>query len=225
MLGLAGLIYLGKFIRSWDELRQSAFGLERENAQTRLNQAASMLVLLLTMTVAEFTLVSFVAPSVPGANPLLTPTLDLLATPTITLIPEQSTPADAGGLQPLGTPALSQLAAPAAPPDLEDGCTPGEVMLSAPEQDSTVSGIVEIIGTADIDNFGFYKFETAKPGEDTWLSIQAGNVAVQGGLLGNWDTTRLDPGTYRLRLVVVDNQGEAQPACAIRVNVTRVETP
>jgi len=44
--------------------------------------------------VAEFMLVSFVTPTIPGANPLSTPTLNLLATPTTTL------PASAATLEP-----------------------------------------------------------------------------------------------------------------------------
>jgi hypothetical protein len=46
LLGLGGLIYIRKFILAWQELRGAAFGLERENAQTRLNQSASVLVLI-----------------------------------------------------------------------------------------------------------------------------------------------------------------------------------
>jgi hypothetical protein len=47
LLALVSLIYLRRFILAWGELRGAAFGLERESAQTRLNQAAGMLVLLM----------------------------------------------------------------------------------------------------------------------------------------------------------------------------------
>ena len=43
ILALGALVYIRKFILAWDELRGAAFGLERESAQSRLNQAASML--------------------------------------------------------------------------------------------------------------------------------------------------------------------------------------
>lgn len=62
LLALGGLFYARKFILAWQELRDAAFGLERESAQARLNQAASILVLLLAMAIAEVVLVSFVAP-------------------------------------------------------------------------------------------------------------------------------------------------------------------
>ena len=93
LLALGGVIYVRKFILAWQELREATFGLERESAQSRLNQSASVLVLLLTMAVIVFVLVYFVSPAVPSANLLATPTLDLLATPTTTL-PAGTPPAD-----------------------------------------------------------------------------------------------------------------------------------
>jgi hypothetical protein len=83
ILVLAGLIYVRKFILAWEELRRSAFGLERESAQSHLNQSAGMLVLLFMMAVAVFVVVSFVAPAFPGSNPLLTPSWQVLLLPWI----------------------------------------------------------------------------------------------------------------------------------------------
>ena len=219
LLSLGGLIYLRKFILAWDELRGAAFGLEKESAQSRLNQAAGMLVLLLAIGLAVFVMVSFVAPSVPGANPLLTPTLDVLATTTATLpITEQS--ADTS---------LEMVGATATPPEIEpaggEGCTPGQVMLTDPNDGSEISGLVTLTGTANMQNFGFYKYEIARPGETVWLTIQAGRRVVLNDELGQWDTRTLDSGEYMLRLVVTDNQGEALPPCVIRVYVNNPVQP
>jgi hypothetical protein len=215
VLGLGSLYFIAKFVGAWEELRRSAFGLERESAQARLNQAASILAVLIMLAITEFALVTFIIPSVPGANPLASPTLDLLATPTGTL----GAPGVGGaGAQATLAPAPASL--PANP-----GCTPGQVMLTQPQADSTVQGIVQILGSANIPNFGFYKFEIARPGEDSWLSIQAGNTIVPDGQLGNWDTSRLDPGAYQLRLVVTDNQGQSLPACVIGVTVVPPDSP
>ena len=90
LLGVGALIYIRKFILAWQELQDAGFGLERESAQARLNLSAGMLVLILVLGIGVFMLVSFVAPTVPGANPLLTPTVNLLATPTTTLQPTAS---------------------------------------------------------------------------------------------------------------------------------------
>jgi hypothetical protein len=215
VLAIGGIWFAAKFIRAWNELRRASFGLERESAQARVNRAASMLVLLFLGIIFEFVMVTFAAPSIPGANPLLTPTLNFLATPTITLSAEvQSEP---GNLQ---TPEATNLQ-----PTLQVGCIPDQVMLTQPEDGSTVEGIVPIIGTANIPNFGFYKFEMATQNENNWLSIEANNNAVVNGQLGNWNTTRLDPGIYQLRLVVTDNQGQTLPACVIQINIIRPQNP
>ena len=215
ILGLVGLFFLRRFIMAWQELRGAVFGLERESAQVRLNQAASALVLLLTITVIEFILVSFVAPAIPGAIPLPTPTLNLLATPTTTL-PAGSAPA--GGIT--STQAASFVPTPVS------GCIPGQIEITSPKNGEEVSGAVIIIGTARIANFGFYKFKIKRPDESIWLTIQAGNEIVSAGQLGTWDTSRLTPGEYQFSLVVQDGAGQELPPGTINLRVSSApETP
>ena len=202
-LGIPAVWQIRKFALAWGELRSAAFGLERESAQSKLNWATMMLISIFLLGVAEFGMISFIIPTVPGA--LATPTLDLLASPTTTLAPgevaeNQETPA----------------------PTVEaenDGCISGQVEILSPEEGETIQDIVEITGSADIPNFGFYKFEMAAVSDAIWLTIQAGETITQNGRLGYWDTTRLSPGDYALRLVVADNQGESVDPCVIRVRV------
>jgi hypothetical protein len=208
-LGIVAAWYLRKFLLAWRDLREAAFGLERETAQARLNWSASVLVFVLILGVVEFALVSYVVPTVPGAAPIFTPTIDLLATATVTLSPDE-TPGAA-------TPTLG----PTLPPE-ESGCIPDQIDITFPENETSVRGTIEIIGSADIPNFGFYKYEAAPSNDLTWLTIQAGNETKQNEALGPWDTSRLSPGDYYLRLVVTDNSGESFPPCVIQV---RVETP
>jgi hypothetical protein len=131
LLGLGGALYVRKFLMAWQELRGAGFGLERDSAQARLNGAASILVLLLTTVVIVFILVSFIAPAVPGAVPLLTPTLDMLATPTATL-------ASAAGLNQTPVVAVSGAvgevpAQPAAATlSAGEGCVPDQVAITHP---------------------------------------------------------------------------------------------
>lgn len=214
VLGLAALIYIRKFFISWSEYRQATFGLERESAQGRLNQSALVLVLLLAMGMSEFILVSFFVPSVPGANPVPTSTLNLLATPTITL------PVVSGEA---GEAASTEIAVLSTNP----GCVPGQVEIKSPLEGQELSGVVEISGTANIPDFGFYKLEIKRPDETIWLTLQAGNSIVQGGKLGDWDTRRLTPGDYQLGLVAVDNEAQPSPSCIIQTRVINVpeETP
>ncbi|HEX9617642.1 MAG TPA: hypothetical protein VGA03_09500 [Anaerolineales bacterium] len=220
LLALGGLLYIRKFFLAWGDLRGAAFGLERESAQSRVNQSASMLVLLLAIAITEFVLVSYVAPTVPGATPLFTPTLDLLATATTTL-PN----ATEGTETPPGEEAL--LSSPSPPEQAsEEGCVPGQVNLTEPEDGTEVEGVVTLVGTADIENFGFYKYEVARPGETVWLTLQAGRDPIQESELGQWDTSTLAPGEYMLRLVVTDNAGQSLQPCVIQVRVSAApQTP
>jgi hypothetical protein len=85
--------------------------------------------------------------------------------------------------------------------------------------------LIVVEGTADIQNFGFYKYEVARPGETVWLTILAGRDIIRDGELGQWDTRTLAPGDYMLRLVVTDNQGESLEPCVIQVRVNNPSVP
>jgi hypothetical protein len=209
-LVLALLAFWGirKFAQAWEDVRAAAFGLEREAAQIRLNRAAVFLVLLLVAGVAEFTLVYFVAPAFPGANPLLTPTLDLLATATYTLSPQGSAAVD-----PDITPT------PPTPTPVGEGCLTGALEITQPVNGSTISDQVTLIGSVDLPNLAFYTYEVARPGETVWLPIQAGRGVKQDEALGDWFTSTLPPGEYVLRLVATDNEGNELGICQIRVFV------
>jgi hypothetical protein len=209
LLGIAGLIYIRKFILSWQELRVAGFGLERDNAQSKVNQAAVILVLIIGLTVTEFVLVSYIAPAVPGANPVLTPTLNLLATSTVTLAP---TAPVAGGESP-----ATSTVTPTEP--ASQACIANSIAIRQPQNGETVSGVVEVSGTADTPNFGFYKIEMKHPGDANWQTIQAGNTIVINGKLGDWDTRRLSPGEYQVSLVIVDNEAKASQPCFVKVQV------
>jgi hypothetical protein len=209
-LGLVGLFFIRKFVLAWQELRGATFSLERDHAQARLNQSAFVLVFLIVIAVAEFILVSFVAPSLPVSSLLPTPTLSLLATTTPTIGPGGTeTPGDS-----IPTAILEKANA-----TQESGCAPGQIEITAPQNGQEVSGVVEVLGSAAIPNFGFYKLETKLPDDLNWLTLQAGNITIQNGKLGDWDTRRLSPGEYQLGLVVVDNQARLSLPCVVQVRV------
>lgn len=199
------------FYVAWEELRAAAFGLEKESAQMTLNRSAALLIVLLFLVTAEFGLVSYIIPSIPGVDPVPTPTIDLLATPTATFQVDE-TP----------TPAVAETAPPGTAV-FQSGCLPDELIITYPVNNSTVSGIIEIEGTVDIPDFGFYKFEVSALNAGNWLTIQAGDSPKTEEALGFWDTTQLNPGNYTLRLVVVDNQGIALDPCGVDVYVEMMD--
>lgn len=206
LVGLGALVYIQRLLQAWNEWRNTVFGLERENAQRRLSSSMTVLVLLALLVLSEFLIVSFVIPSLPQPSVLATPTLDLLATATATLPPVV-----------LNTPTSSALQATIAP--LTEGCTPGVIDWDSPKPGETVSATIELMGTINVPNLGFYKYEYAPAGSDAWVTIAADNRQKINALIGAWNTTQLVPGDYQLRLVVADNQNNPFPACVLQVRV------
>lgn len=217
-LGLGGLALweIRKFALAWEEVRGAAFGLERESSQVRLNRAAVNLLLILTVGLSEFILVSFVVPTVPGANPLLTPTIDLLATRTVTL---------AALRPPTETPEIQATPTPAGWPPEESGCLPEQLFLTSPMYGEQVRGKIVLEGTVDFPNFSFYKYEVKRPDDPIWHTLQASREMKQDEVLGEWDTNLLAQGEYLLRLVAVDNEGETLGACEIKIRITPGNVP
>ncbi len=78
---------------------------------------------------------------------------------------------------------------------------------------------MELIGTVDIPQFGFYKFEVSPAGAENWSTVFAGREVIHDDVLGRIDTGELTPGDYELRLVITDNLGEALPPCVIPIRV------
>ena len=62
ILGILALIYLIRLINAWRERYATIFGLEREDAQRRLNSALAVFILLILLIAAEFVIVTFVIP-------------------------------------------------------------------------------------------------------------------------------------------------------------------
>ncbi|MEW6716168.1 MAG: hypothetical protein AB1345_01505 [Chloroflexota bacterium] len=211
LLGVGFVVYLRHFVQAWGELRQAVYGLERESAHQRLNHSAVILVLTLLAAVSVFVLVSFVSPTVSEVMPLPTSTLGVVVGEVEnTVIPE------AGALAATATPL------PTIQVD-ESGCVEGQLAFTSPQKGEQVSGTVEIIGTIDVPNFGFYLYEMARPGESLWLTIGAGRELKRDERLGYWETTNLPRGEYILRLVVTDSTGVSLTPCMISVFVTEPE--
>jgi hypothetical protein len=213
ILGFGAILNLRRFVLAWQELRSTIYGLEREQAQDRLNQSAGILTLMIIMVIAEFAAVSFVIPLRPQANPLLTPTIDLLATATITLPPND--PNEEVMEESDATPT------PVPTADLRQGvCVTNQVEITSPQPGERISGEVEILGSANVPNFGFYKLEIAQIQSVNWRTIQAGRSLIENGqLVESWDTSTLQAGDYVLRLVVTLSDETILPDCRVPVTI------
>jgi hypothetical protein len=201
-LAIGALFAFRRMWRSWHEWRDSVYGLEREFALRRLVQASGISLLILALLFAEFFIATFIAPSLPASDIMATATLNLLVTPAGTVSPDAPVP--------LGTQEV---------PTGMSGCIPDQIMITSPEPGDPVSGTVNITGTADVPDFGFYKYEVASMGSQNWATIAANREPVRNDQLGEWNTASLTNGDYFLRLVITDNVGVTLEPCVIAVRV------
>jgi hypothetical protein len=202
-----GLIFgIRSLLRARHEMGGSLYGLERETAHQHASQAVGVVSLVIFLAIAELVLIVFLAPKVPAFSLLVTPTMNPLITPTGTIPP--------GLLETLGV--FTPLSTPK---PQTTGCIPGQIMITIPKPGALVKGQFELKGTANIPNFGFYKYEFSPIGTNVWATIQADRKIRQDDILGSWNTSEITPGDYNLRLVVTDNQGNALPPCIVPVRI------
>jgi hypothetical protein len=207
LIGIVLLIYVRKVYLAWREWSITLFGLEKENSQRKINQGLSILIFSALVGVGLFIMTTFVAPRFPGLQQVATPTVDL----------------SQAGTLPAETPTV-QLTAQGLIPTLtafmDKGCLPGQIEWTFPRDGGSITGKVELKGTVNITNLGFYKYEYAVIDRDVWTTIAAGNKPITDAPLGGaWETKNLTPGDYRLRLVVTNNQNEALPECTIKITI------
>ncbi len=223
--GLVALWYLRVAIVARRERRQAAFTLEREAALNKTYQAfAAALLLLVVMGIVYF-ITTWLATAV---QPLVvavvspTPTALVLPTATPTPAPVTATPSPS----PVPTKAPTPPPTPTPPPVVTrapvivaPSCPDGRARLVQPGVNQTVSGNVQVVGTAAADQFAYYKLEfkpVGAPGEPTFILSRT--QAVVDGPLGAWNVSGLPAGAYILYLRTIDvtgNYGE----CTVQVQV------
>jgi hypothetical protein len=206
ILFIALIFTLRRFHQTRRELGGAVFGLEVDIARRNQARASAILVGIGILALAEFVLVVFLVPSLPGLTTLYTPTNDLAAPVSATV------PAEILATRNALTPSVDV-------PGGLIGCIPGQIMITSPEPGEQIRGSIMLMGTADIPNFGFYKYEYSPSGAEDWITIQAGRESRSEESLGEWDTSEIPPGDYLLRLVVRDNEGQALPACIVSVRI------
>lgn len=80
--------------------------------------------------------------------------------------------------------------------------------LTSPEKLDYLSGTVEIRGSAMDSDLKDYVLAYGKGDAPTsWTTILTGDQPINGGILGNWNTSGLEAGKYTLRLAATDLAG------------------
>ncbi len=211
LLGAVILVYVRKVYLAWRDWSMALFGLEKELAQRRINAGLSLVLFSMLLAIGLFVINTFVTPSVPGVFQVATPTVDLTAQPTL-FVETPTIETTSQGL----IPTLSAF--------LNKGCVPGQVNWSYPLDGDGVSGQVELSGTVNITNLGYFKIEYSPIDQDNWIPIMAGREVVDNAPFGSlWNSADLTPGDYKIRIVVFTNQQEKLPECEIKILVKAVQ--
>jgi len=222
---LTVLVYLRVIFLAKKERGASLFTIEKEVATGRAYRATfTILGLLVIVSLVAFVDV-YLAPTLSVAMGSSIPTGPLVL-PTPTDTPVVPTPTASPTRGPISRPT------PPWTPTPETSPTPIPIVASAscpdplskityPVLNQTVGGIVEIKGTAKIDDFWFYKVEFCLPdcGSEPHMIDQMKYRAVENGVLMAWDTGDLS-GPVTLRLTVVKSDGNySDPPCEVPVVV------
>ena len=235
---VALLIYLRAWLVASRDLRASLFTLERDTALSRMHRAATGAFAVFGLLVALFLLQFYLGRTV-DISELIRPTptpefmvhvdFDLTPTPTPTMptdvdLTSAPTPTRRATPHPITlvptvdtTPAEPTNTVSAPPAQ----CGNPGVQLLQPGQGARVRGSVDVRGTANIQNFQFYKIEMGLGEHPSGWSV-IGDIhrnPVTSGHLETWETAALPAGTYTLRLVVVDASGNFPPPCEVHVTV------
>jgi len=201
-LGLGMAFYLMVLVRASQKLGRVTFGLERGDALSSRNGALAMLIVMFALAVSVFLLSQAIIPAVTEGQPTPGPA-------AVTAFPSP-TPITAG--QPI----------------LVDntGCNNPLATVTQPQPNDKLAGAVEVHGTADIENFAFYKFEISGVNTNgAWVTLGAGVTPTIASLLGSFDASVHQSGDYAFRLVVTDNMGNFPPPCVIPVTLLAIPKP
>ena len=195
LLALGALANVRRIALARGELRKTIFGLEREALISRQTRATLTIALLGLAGGLVYAAVHLALPSLERAE---------LVRTTGSSAPQ---------------PAPSPTAFVLFGVDLS-GCANPRATITLPTPGQAVQGEVELRGSANIDQFAFYKYELSNPeAGEVWVTLAASNSPVTEDVLGMWDSTTVPPGVYHLRLIVTDSQGNSPRACIVPVQV------
>ena len=241
---VCGLLALFQLYRTWQvraERRQAVFSLERDKALDDLYRIfVSALLMLVVMGFTYFASTTLRAAMIAVESSTGLASTDgsptspneslsaLIPTPTFTPEAPTATPRPTRivastpvpdnqeeDTQPESSPPAPRL--PAVSPAL---CPDARAVILSPGNGAIVNGVVPIVGTAQHDQFNFYKLELAPGGANQSFSYFDGaGSPVVGGLLGNLNSSGVANGTYTVQLVVVDNTGNYPSPCRVTVIV------
>lgn len=124
-------------------------------------------------------------------------------------------------VEPAAAPSAEPEASPTPPAQATSvaACADSRSTITSPGNNAVLSGVIDIIGTAQDPKFNFYKVEYAPTDTMEFVYYSGSETPISEWILGSFDTTIFPNGDYVLRLVVVDETGNYPPPCQVRVKI------
>jgi hypothetical protein len=241
LISLVGLFIYGRaFLQARRRTQEALFELERESAVGERRRTLFATMLFIGLAAGVYSVNRWVAPTLPPLpvaqttptpeGPFITapplpsrppPTPTITATPTPPPTLEHSpTPSQTATHVVTATPE-TPTAAPTQPPSVgvPPNCASPNVALTSPGDGADVSGVVQVYGQAQLDNFNFYKFELNGAGTgNAWITLSTYSSPASG-FLGSWNAAPFTSGPYAFRLVVVRQDGNYEQ-CAVSLVIS-----
>ncbi len=222
IVGLIAVVFLRAYTVARHERENSIFTLERESATGRMVQAIIGFLVMLIIIGSVFYTSQTLVEEIPLPEATPTPTVLVVLPPSPTPPPILPTPTPTGTPRPRPTlVVVPTVMTPTVevPTAVAAHCPNPGVNIAQPGNGSAASGVIQIVGSAVIPDFWYYKFEFRPSGADAWTFIQRFDVPISGGILTAWDTRTVASGNYELRLVVVDKTGNYPEPCVLQLAV------
>jgi hypothetical protein len=221
LLGLAALLFLRAHLVARRERDNAIFALERESASGRMAQTIIGFLITLILIGGVFYTSETLVEEIPLPEITPTPTTLIVLPPSPTPPPLLPTPTPTDTPRP--RPTLPSVETTTPTPEASVGvpanCPNLGVRISEPGTGAAVTGVIQIIGSASISDFWYYKFEFRGNGFGDWTFIQRFDTPISGGILGAWDTRSVPSGDYEFRLVVVEKTGNYPEPCTVLLSV------
>ncbi len=222
-------------------LAGAQFELERELAQYRAANAITAVLALIEIGLAVAAVAQIVAPTLRNNPPQIFAAAPETVedTPFVTAVPGSipspgAGPAFAEGvdipgledelnLAPFATPTLTPTPVGTIIPDVPPavGCDTPNARLIIPANGMIVFEATTVVGSANTENFAFYRFELNGPAtNNVWRLLSEYTAPVVEGELGQIVPSLFIPGEYRFRLRVFDITNTLQASCAITIIIS-----
>jgi hypothetical protein len=228
-------MFLGirSFFRARGTLNVARFRLEREQAQEQGGRAITQIIVLVEIVVLVLLLSGTTYRAFDNFNRADEPAGTAEPERLETRIPEDQgaglevpTQANDPEFAPIRTPRPSPTAAGTLlPADEPTGCIAEQANIDIPDNGQIITQVESIFGTANIENFGYYRFEIRDMESGGDFGVIGGAASdysspVTNGPLGSIVPQNFIEGEYRFRMTVFDASGVMRAACEISIFIS-----